>query len=90
MQKSEIHVDDLVDLENCRKMRLLSLSKLSIQPRTSPSKFATSRDVPLLHRSYPSTLTSSVGLGGYGGYGGLTTSYGGYGGFGGHRCLVFP
>ena len=30
---------NLVDLEKCCKMRLFSLSQLSIQPRTSPLKF---------------------------------------------------
>ena len=31
--------DNLVDLEKCWKMRLLSLSEVSIQKRTSPDKF---------------------------------------------------
>ena len=30
---------NLVDLKNPEKMRLLSLSEVSIQPRTSPPKF---------------------------------------------------
>ena len=34
--------ENLVDLEKSEKMRLLSLSYLSIQPRTSPVKFARS------------------------------------------------
>ena len=34
-----------VDLENPEKMRLLSLSEVSIQPRTSPPKFLKNRGV---------------------------------------------
>ena len=36
---------NLVDLENPEKMRLLSLSEVSIQPRTSPPKFLKNRGV---------------------------------------------
>ena len=41
MQRNE----NLVDLENPEKMRLLSLSEVSIQPRTSPPKFLKNRGV---------------------------------------------
>ena len=36
---------NLVDLENPEKMRLLSLSEVSIQQRTSPPKFLKNRGV---------------------------------------------
>ena len=36
---------NLVDLENPEKMRLLSLSEVSIQPITSPPKFLKNREV---------------------------------------------
>ena len=49
--------------------------------RSAPISYGTTVGAPM---SYPSTLTSSVGLGGYGGV------VGGYGGYGGVRSYGAP
>ena len=52
--------------------------------RSAPMSYGTTLGAPM---SYPSTLTSSVGLGGYGG---VVGGYGGYGGYGGVRSYGAP
>ena len=62
-------LSNLVELENPEKMRLLSLSEVSIQPRTSPPKFLKNRGVRMgvsgvmIAQTKLAQNSSAVGLG---------------------------